>query len=386
MRILQITHSMNPEVGGPVEHMHQLSPVLEDMGHIVEVGCLDSPEDSWIKDTKLKIRALGPGILKYGYSPKFVMWLKENAGSFNAVIVRGMWQYSGFGAWKALKGSNTPYFVFPHGMLDPWFCKKYPLKHLKKAVYWYLAEKKVLDGARAVLFTSEEEKLLAGQSFGEYNRSREVVSYGISGFTGDADREKEKFLDKYPHLKGRRIILFVGRIHPKKGCDILLNAFSCCISKYPDAHLVLAGPDQVGWKKKLSVLAEEKGITNNITWTGMLEGNIKYGAYKLADVFILPSHQENFGITVAEALSCGVPVLISNKVNIWREIISDKVGFVENDDVEGTTKLLEDWLTIVTEKKNVMRQNARKCFEKRFEIHKAAESLLNVLRKYKCGG
>ena len=386
MRILQITHSMNPEVGGPAEHMSQLAPVLEDMGHIVEVGCLDSPEDRWIEDAKLKIHALGPGVLKYGYSPKLVVWLKEYSGSFNAVIVRGMWQYSGFGVRKALKGSNTPYFVFPHGMLDPWFCKKYPLKHLKKLIYWHLAEKKVLNGAKAVIFTSEEEKLLAGESFGEYNRNREVVNYGISGVTGDADREKEAFLDKYTHLKGRKIILFMGRIHPKKGCDILLNAFSCCISKYPDAHLVLAGPDQVGWKKELSGLAEEKGITNDITWTGMLKGDLKRGAYKSADAFILPSHQENFGIAVVEALSCSVPVLISNKVNIWREIVSSGAGFAEDDDLEGTTKLLDGWFSLSGEEKDVMRQNARKCFEERFEIHKAAESLLNVLRKYKCGG
>ena len=118
-----------------------------------------------------------------------------------------------------------------------------------------------------------------------------------------------------------------------------------------------------------------------ITWTGMLHGDFKWGAFWAADAFILPSHQENFGIAVAEALSTGTPVLISDKVNIWREIKEDKAGFIEEDTLEGCLKLLQRHLAAQGDEWDKMRQNARTCFLNRFEITKAAESLLGVIQK-----
>ena len=97
-------------------------------------------------------------------------------------------------------------------------------------------------------------------------------------------------------------------------------------------------------------------------------------------MFILPSHQENFGIAVAEALACGTPVLISNKVNIWREIEQDGAGLVDEDDEPGTTRLLQKWLGLSDEEKDAMRKSARQCFQSRFEVTRAAEALIGAIR------
>jgi glycosyltransferase involved in cell wall biosynthesis len=111
----------------------------------------------------------------------------------------------------------------------------------------------------------------------------------------------------------------------------------------------------------------------------MLEGSMKQGALASADAFVLPSHQENFGMSVVEALAAGLPVLISDRVNIWREIDADDAGFVETDDLAGTTRLFERWMAAPPTEREAMRENARKCFQRRFEIEKAVDSLLKIL-------
>ena len=145
----------------------------------------------------------------------------------------------------------------------------------------------------------------------------------------------------------------------------------------------MAGPDQTDWQAKLQELAQKLGIAERITWTGMLSGDEKWGAFRAAEAFVLPSHQENFGIVVAEALSCNVPVLIADKVNIWREIEAAKAGFVAPDTLEGTQEMLGSWLETSTEQKATMRRNALSCFRENFEIHGAAHSLIAAIEANK---
>lgn len=384
MKILQIIASADPKGGGPIEGVKQISQAITKFGHLTEVICLDDPASTWLNAYPLKVYALGSGITSYLYTKQFVPWLKQHATAYDVVIVHGIWQYHSFGTWLALtslqkQGRKVPYFVYTHGMLDPWFKHTYPLKHLKKWLYWPWAEYRVLRDAAAVLFTCEEERVLAGQSFWLYKCSERVVNFGTSAPTGEPEAQRQIFLAQFPELRRKRLLLFLSRIHPKKGCDLLIKAFAKVALADETLHLVIAGPDQIAWQADLISLATELGINDRITWTGMLLGDLKWGAYHAAEVFILPSHQENFGIVVAEALACGIPVLISNRVNIWREIQADGAGLIANDDLEGTTQLIKKWLTLATEAKNQMQQNAKLCFIKRFEIQGAAQSLVEVV-------
>jgi glycosyltransferase involved in cell wall biosynthesis len=379
LKILHIISSVNPVYGGPIEGVKQLGTILIDKGHRVEVASLDPPDAPFLKECPLPVYPLGPAMLHYHFSSRFIPWLRSNRSQYDAVVVNGIWQYHSFGAWRALRNSETPYVLFTHGMLDPWFKKQYPLKHIKKWMYWPWAEYRVLRDAQAVLFTCEEERALARLSFWMYRCNEVVVNYGTARPKGDAQLDLDEFFFRYPGLRGKKLALFMGRIHPKKGCDLAIEAFAKVLGPRPEWHLVIAGPDQVGWQKGLNDRTEHLGLASRVTWTGMVSGAMKWGALRAAEVFLLPSHQENFGIVVAEALSAGVPTLISNKVNIWREIETDGAGMVSEDTLEGTCALLQSYLEMPAEKKLAMRQAARECFDRRFEIRRAAESLHAIL-------
>jgi len=375
VKILHIISSVTPLGGGPIEGVRQLGITLMSEGHQVEVASLDPPDAHYLAQFPLPVHALGPKKLKYGFSPRLVPWLRANACRYDAVIVNGLWQYHSFGTWRALRNSSTPYILFTHGMLDPWFKKQYPLKHLKKWMYWPWAEYRVLRDAQAVLFTCEEERLQARSSFCLYRCNEVVVSYGTAKPKGDPKLELREFFAHYPELRGKKLALFMGRIHPKKGCELLIEAFAKVLGQDSEWHLVIAGPDQVGWQKELNHKAGQLSLTSRITWTGMINGAMKWGALRAAEIFVLPSHQENFGIAVAEALAAGVPTLISNKVNIWREIECDGAGLVSDDTLLGICKLLQSYVEMSAEKRLAMRQAASECFEQRFEIKKAARTL-----------
>ena len=379
MKILHAMRSIDPALGGPIESVKQLASVLLRMGHRPEVVSLDGPSDPFLKNFPLPVYPLGPAKSFYGRSEGYVPWLREHARDYDIVVVEGIWQFQSFGVWQALRGTSTPYAVFTHGMLDPWFKRTYPLKHLKKWLYWPWAEYRVLRDADAVLFTCEEERLLARQSFWLYKAKEKIVNLGTSSPAGDPNVQKQILLAAHPELNGKRLALFISRIHPKKGCDLAIRGFAQTLAADPAWHLVMAGPDQVGWRTELEKIASSLNISHRITWTGMITGDLKWGALRAAEVMLLPSHQENFGIVVAEALACGTPVLISNKVNIWREVEQDGAGFVAEDNVAGTASILQRWTAQSEEQRLQMQTAARACFENRFEIHKAAESLVSVL-------
>ncbi len=267
--------------------------------------------------------------------------------------------------------------MFAHGMLDPWFKRTYPLKHLKKWLYWPWAEYRILRDAKAVFFTCEEERRLARESFWLYRVNEAVTPLGIEEPPGDAERQKEMFLARFPALRGRRLVLFLGRLTVKKGCDLLVEAF--IKGKFPeDAALVMAGPDDAAFTEKLRTAAQG----HPVHWPGMLTGDLKWGALHAAEVFVLPSHQENFGIAVIEALACGKPALISDKVNIWREIAADGGGLYADDTFEGTSKLLARWFALAPDVRETMGRQARASFENRYQIDRATASLVEKLRGF----
>lgn len=379
MKLLRIIPSIDPRGGGPMEAARHIDAMLAQLGHQVEVVCLDVPDQPYLASYPASVHALGPARFSYQYSSKLVTWLRANYHRFDAAIVNGLWQYHSFAAWRVLATVDMPYFVFTHGMLDPWFKRTYPLKHLKKWLYWPWAEYRVLRDAKAVIFTSEEERLLARQSFWLYRCVEAVTAYGTSAPPSDTERLKEQFLGQHPETRGKRLFLFLSRIHKKKGCDLLIAAFAKIAHVDPDLHLIMAGPDQTGWAVHLKAQAAQLGITDRITWTGMLRDDFKWGAYHAAEVFCLPSHQENFGIVVAEALACGKPVLISNKVNIWREIEAEGAGIVHDDTLEGTARGLQKWLDLEPRERLTMQQAAPRCFDRHYRIEGVVETLVAIL-------
>lgn len=378
MRILHVISSVNPANGGPIEGIRQFARAHIRNGNEVEICSLDDPAAEWVKTIELPVHAVGPAYTHYRYAPGLLPWLRANVHRFDAVIVNGIWQYHAHAVWRAARELRFPYFVFTHGMLDPYFKRRYPAKHLKKWLFWPWAEYRVLRDAQAVLFTSETERQLARESFWLYRAREQVVGYGIIPpqlHPGQVDA----FHAAFPALKGKRFLLFLSRINPKKGCDLLIEGFGRAARLDPDLELVMAGPDAFELRGALEARAQELGIASRVHWIGMVSGDIKWGVLSACEAFILPSHQENFGIAVVEAMACRKAVLISSEVNIWREIEGDGGGLVAPDTADGATALIERWMALSTAERRFIGERARACFERRFTIEGAAARLRTLL-------
>ena len=379
MKILRVIRSVDPVGGGPIEGIRQITPHLEALGATTTVASLDSAAAPWLERLPATAIGLGPVSGGYGYRRGLPQRLRALALEHDVVIIHGLWQYHALATWRALRGIGIPYFVYPHGMLDPWFKHNYPLKHLKKWAYWPWADYRVLRDARAVLFTSEQERRLARQSFWLYQAQELVVGYGTSAPPSDAERQRQLFMERFPQLAGKRLLLFLSRIHPKKGPDLLIEAFAALAASDAKLHLVIAGPDQLGWQAALQQRAAGLGIADRLSWPGMLSGDLKWGAFRSAELFCLPSHQENFGIVVAEALACGLPVAIAKSVNIASEVSATGAGLVHEDTVAGTKSALMQWLALGPPDRALMGQRATSLFRERFDYRFVAGSLLPVL-------
>jgi glycosyltransferase involved in cell wall biosynthesis len=390
MRFLHVIASVNPAHGGPIEGVIRTAEVWREGGHEVELASLDPPSAPWVEACPLPVAALGVDAgwyravrpycppLRYGYSPHFAPWLARHAGDYDAIILNGLWNYTTLGSRLALRRRRTPYVAYTHGMLDPWFRRQYPIKHALKQIVWLVSEGPLLRDADAVLFTTEDERELARNAFWPYRLRERVVGYGTADVGGDDAGQIAAFRTT-TSVGNRRFLLFLGRIHPKKGCDLLIRAFARVAGRSSDLDLVIAGPDQVGWVSELRALAERLEVHERIHWPGMLNGDRKWGAFKACEAFVLPSHQENFGVVVAEALACAKPVLISDKVNIWREVAENRAGLVDSDDLTGAERLLESFLGLDAAGASAMGQRGRECFQRKFEIHRSSKILLDLL-------
>lgn len=389
LRILRVVYTLRREAGGPSESVQQSSAALRALGHVLEVATADAPGTPPPENASFTFHPLG-GVDIATLGP----WLRREHSRFDAVLVQGLWQ-AGWAVRQALAGTNTPYLVFPHGMLDPWFARTYPLKHLKKQLYWWWREGRVLRDAAAVCFTCEEERRLAQKTFFPYTANERVVAYGTAAAPTNHEALRAAFAARFPSLANRRFILFLSRIHEKKGMHELISGYA----KFRQSHantpaLVIAGPcENPGLLKQLQAQASSSGLPQldlretkdtgsnsaDVFWLPMLGGDLKWGALFSTEAFILPSHQENFGIAVAEALACGRPVLISDKVNIWREIDSARAGLVAADTREGVIDLLTRWSALSVEQRRAMSAAATECFTANFEITNAAKSLAGVI-------
>jgi len=379
MHILHIIATLDPKAGGTTETVRVLlSHGAEDCTS--EVVTLDDPAAPFLAEIASPIHALGPVTSIYSYSKKLQPWLTANRARFDGVVVHGMWQYTGLSVRRVMRG-RVPYVVFTHGMLDPYFKRAFPLKHMKKWVYWLLVEYWVLRDAYRVLFTCEAEARLAKQTFWLHRWTAHVVPFGTLPPPGNAQAEREAFVAMCPAVRSRRFVLFLGRIHPKKGCDLLVNAFVKLAGSDPDLDLVMAGPDPQGLRTELERPAKAAGVAQRIHWPGMVSGDAKWGAFQAAEAFALPSHQENFGIAVAEALACGKPVLLSDKVNIAAEIAADGAGWMEPDTAEGTERLLQHWMEMRPEERKAMGARALKCFNARYDMRENAKAVARLFEE-----
>ncbi|HVN27739.1 MAG TPA: glycosyltransferase, partial [Candidatus Binataceae bacterium] len=279
----------------------------------------------------------------FGVSFTLINALRRNVAGFDLAHIHSLYRFPSTIAAHYCRRFDVPYIVRPHGTLDPFI---YHRHRLRKIVYERLIENRNLERAAAVHFTAAEEMSLA-QSLGLKFRGV-VVPLGVELPPPSASREELRaaFAGEWPQTRDKRIILFLGRLTQKKGLDLLVKAFGRLARARDDVHLFLAGPDDEGYGANVRQWLKDEGVAERATFAGMLEGARKEAALAAADVFVLSSYSENFGIAVIEALAAGVPAVISNKINIWRELHDADAAVVVNCNVDEVTaaisKVLDD--------------------------------------------
>jgi glycosyltransferase involved in cell wall biosynthesis len=248
---------------------------------------------------------------RYRYSRGFSGWLEDNLGRFDGVILHGMWLYPNWAAARACRRARVRYVCFPHGMLEPWaLYGQGPVKAVKKTLYWMLRERAVFRDASAVFFTTERERTLAQRTFALPPSSFIVFPYGVdrAGVMPELPDRPEIGIPA-----NRKMALFLGRVHPKKNVHFLLEAWAKS-SLGPEWELVIAGPVEPAYRRTLERLIDHYKIQAQVRFVGAVSGNDKSYLLGRASWFLLPSKQENFGISVLEAVNAGCPVAISDQV------------------------------------------------------------------------
>lgn len=383
MKILHIIPSLDPKSGGVSQALKTIIKGLVQIGIFSDVATTDNPNAYFINNDDFKIYAFGPFRTSWKYAPQLLNWLKVNMDRYDAVIVHGLWQYHTYAtyrAYRSFKDKRPKLFVMPHGMLDPYFqkAKGRRIKAIRNWIFWKLSERKLVNTADGLLFTCGAEQRLAGHTFSPYHpKSERVIGLGVEEppeFSTDmvrAFRQKACFSGDF--------LLFIGRIDVKKGVDLLVAAYNrLCIEQKKLPRLVIAGPGlDSEYGKMIRTLAESN---NNIFFPGMLTGNSKWGFFYSCMAFVLPSHQENFGIAVVEAMACGKAVLISDQVNIWEEIVTGKGGIAESDDEEGTYQMLARWHCKAKPDQLAMSRSARQTFLENFTVKNAATRLFEAIK------
>lgn len=397
MRQISIIASMDIKSGGPAQAIRYLFPYFEKDYSIVDVLCpIWENFESSTSENGLNFKLYSKTSNAWSYNKEMKSFLRNHIEEYELVIVHGLWLYNLLAVYQVIEElkkkpfSKIPVFlVFAHGMLDPWFQQTVTrrLKAFRNVIYWYLIQEKILRNADGILFTCEEEMLLARTTFNRYKPQNEFnVGYGIPEPPSFTPQMSEALKEKFAGYDNQPFVIYMGRIDQKKGLDLLVKVYFELLQQNENISLpilVVAGPghDSVYGKKITNYIKKHPILNDFIVFVGMLTGDAKWGALYHAEAFILPSHQENFGIAVVEALACGTPVLISNKINIWREIQNGGGGIITDDTLDGTTELLHKWLSLSRDSKKIMAINAIKVYEMNFKIELAAHNIILAYKK-----
>lgn len=351
MRVLHVITNLSPAYGGPVKACKEMCASLADAGEDVTIYTtnLDYPVGRLDVPLNKRIHHDGYNVWYFPiqFSPYVVSWglaraLKENINKFDLVHIHGLYRFPQAAAAYFSRKYKVPYLIRPHGSLDP-FLFNHKRHRVSKRLYEHLIENKNLNAASALHFTTSEEMQLV-QSL-RLSAPGVVIPNGLDSDKYDDLPPFGRFRKKHK-IGDAKIILHFGRINFIKGIDILVKAFAEVSRTRDDVFLVIAGPDNEGYRSQVESWLTEENVTSKIIFTGMLQGDDALEVLRDADIFALPSYAENFGIAVIEAMASGLPVVISDKVNIWREVRDAGAGLVtscnETEVAEAFIKLLDD--------------------------------------------
>ena len=347
MRILHVISGLDPENGGPTFALVGLAAAQQRAGLDISVMATwqitsGFPLAERLRAAGVKVELIGQARGKLSRHPDLAAAVDRAVANSDVVHVHALWEEIQHQASRAAQRRGVPYVVTPHGMLAPWSLSQGGIVHRwGKRAYVALRLRRNLNRATAIHFTTPAERDLVAPMGLRAKSLIEPVGIDFSEF--ETLPEPGLFRAKYPQLAGRPMVLFLSRLSPQKGLDVLIPAFARL--KDSDAILVLAGPDYDNYAQAVRGWVKQHKLDDRVIFTGMLHGRERIEAFRDADLFVLPSHHENFGIVVAEAMAAGAPLVISREDNIWHEVVEAGAGTaVRGGNVDGLAEELNRWI------------------------------------------
>jgi glycosyltransferase involved in cell wall biosynthesis len=384
MRVLHVIPAVAPRYGGPSTAIWPMTSALRELGGVdVEIATTDAdgaggritaanlPHAAGV--VHLFRRTMGE---RLKYSREMASWLAAHAADYDLIQTHSTWNYPTSATCRAARRVGVPYIIRPCGMLSDYTWQK---SRWKKRAYWWLRERRNMRHAAAFHVTSDDERqevLRLGVT-----APVEVISLGIGADAWNTPVESEWLRSQCPQAGSRPILLFLSRLHPKKGItDLLLPALAKLKS---DAFLAIVGGEDEhapGFIRQIKEQVSSLNLSNRVALLGPAPPNQRWAAFDGADVFVLPSHSENFGIVVAEAMARGIPVVVTAGVQFAEHVTASKAGSVVRADVGELSASLDAWLSNATRRADARRTGSA-YIQTNFNWNRTAKRLADLYHR-----
>lgn len=384
-QVCHVVASINENTGGTAFFVASLTLAVANQQISSHIFTLDYKQlGSQISTEGIKIHSYPANFLaRYlrGFAPKASHALWHLASTqLDLIHSHGLWMFPNLYARQAALSNSLPLVISPHGMLEAWSLNR---SRSKKWLAWLLYEHNNLNSATVFHATSGKE-VNSIRNLG-FKQPIALIPNAVDLPDYSERLNKEALSHRFPELSDKKWLLFLSRLHPKKGIDNLLYVWQTLAAQFSDWHLILAGPDLIGYQAKLEMLVEQLNIRQRVTFTGMLSGQYKACALQNANLFVLPTHSENFGIAVAESLAYGVPV-ITTKGAPWQDLESYGCGWWIEDNQQALMDSLVDAMEMSGSQRQTMGLKGRNLVETKYSWNAIAQDMASVYRWILDGG
>ncbi|MBE9060260.1 glycosyltransferase [cf. Phormidesmis sp. LEGE 11477] len=381
MKVLIAIPYLAAVYGGPSKVAQDLAQSLGQKGISVDLVTTNAngadkltvPLNQWIEKKDYRVKYFDC-FHRYDFimSVALCQWLARYAADYAVVHTHNMFAPTMAIARWICQQQKVPYLTTPHGMLEPWALS---YKASKKRLYYRYFESPMLRTSSAIhVLNRQEASHVNTLGFSQ----TEIIHNGIYRSEFQTLPKPEVFYHQFPETQGKQIVLFLGRIDPKKGLDLLAPAFAKARHQFPNAHLVLAGPDSIGFLPTARSFFEQVGCSNAVTFTGMLTGDLKYSALAAASVYVAPSYSEGFSISILEGMAAGLPCIITHQCN-FPEAATMEAAHIVDSDAEAIYSALSQVLGNLSEGR-AMGQRARNLVLQHYTWGCAAEKLIGLYK------
>lgn len=367
---IQVVSHLNPIYGGIAASMRSFCAATEQRGISSPlVGFCAPSEIEQTQNASPSTMCLPAGRIRWMVDTRLRRELMHLIRRTEGVHIHGIWEAHCAITSSMAQSNRKPYIISAHGMLERWALQH---KRIKKALYATMVEVNNLRRATCLRALTTDE----AHDYRRIGLSTPLaIVPGAVELPNSVDREL--FQNAFPNLTNKRIVIFLGRLHPKKGLDLLIRAWANTGDSIRDAHLVLAGPDSDGMRLTLERMALDLGVSRSVTFSGMMNAPMKWSALENASLFVLPSFSEGFSVAVLEAMAAGLPVVVTDACH-FPEIAQKDCGWVIEPSQKALEAVLFDYFQCRIGEGEAMGSRGRKLVESKFTWSVVGDQMARV--------